>query len=65
MCNLSNYPLDLLFPLSKEDHQVFTSAWRQRFPYGKACATTDAVLAFALEVYKDRPEVIQWLKGQF
>src|SRR5258708_10039492 len=52
-------------PLSKEDHQVITNAWRQRFPYGKACATAEAVLAFALEVYKDRPELIQWLTGQF
>jgi RHS repeat-associated protein len=54
-------------PLTKDEHRVYTNAWRSRFPYGRgtACATADQVIAFAREVYKDNKEIIKWLEGAF
>ena len=52
-------------PLSPEDHQVFTNKWREEFKYGRTCATAAEIIAFAVKVYADRPEVLEWLKGAF
>jgi len=47
--------------LTKEEHQVFTNAWRKKFPYGKPNPTAKEVENFAKEVYKDYPEILNAL----
>jgi len=43
------------------EHQDFTNAWRNRFPYGSGtvAATKQEVIAVAKEVYKDYPVILQ------
>jgi hypothetical protein len=47
--------------LTKEEHQIFTNAWRKKFPYGEAKPTPKEVENFARELYKDYPEILKSL----
>lgn len=49
--------------LTKEEHQVFTNAWRKKFPYGTdyTKVTQQQVESFAKTVYKDYPEILKGL----
>jgi hypothetical protein len=47
--------------LPREQHQAFTNAWRQRFPYTDAPSKVSAedVLAAASEIYVNYPELLK------
>ncbi|MFD2288251.1 DUF4280 domain-containing protein [Pedobacter petrophilus] len=47
--------------LTKEEHQIFTNAWRKAFPYGKPKPTPRQVEDAAKEIYKDYPEILKGL----
>jgi hypothetical protein len=54
--------------LTKEEHQIFTNAWREKIGYegSKAATTTlnatrDQVENAAREIYKDYPEILKHL----
>lgn len=56
--------LDMAMSVTRKEHQVFTNAWRKRFPYGRGtrCATAPQIIAFARRLYKNEPQVMQLLK---
>jgi len=49
--------------LSRENHQVFTNAWRHAFPYGEGtkAATAEQVLAEARRIYANFPDILNAL----
>jgi hypothetical protein len=47
--------------LTPDEHQIFTNAWRNKFPYGRPKPTANEVNEFAREVYKDYPELLKVL----
>jgi RHS repeat-associated protein len=46
-------------------HQNYTCAWRAQFPYGEgtACATPNQIILFAMILYQNHPEILDWLRG--
>ena len=51
----------LSIPLTPEQHQVFTNAWRAEFAYGKTnynALTIDEVWEAAQRIYRDYPELL-------
>jgi hypothetical protein len=50
--------------LTKEEHQIFTNAWRKAIPYGTkySPAMERLVKETAKEIYKNYPEILKALK---
>ncbi|KFA59025.1 hypothetical protein A9G48_04830 [Gilliamella sp. wkB18] len=47
--------------LTKEEHQIFTNAWRKAIPYGTK-PTKELITKVAKEIYKYYPEILKVLK---
>lgn len=51
--------------VTKEEHQVFTSAWRKAIPCGRSgtgSATRSQIENAVRQVYRDYPEILEALK---
>jgi RHS repeat-associated protein len=53
--------------LTPANHQYYDNLWEELAPYkgGKSCLAAADVLAVALEVYEDDPDILLWLKYYF
>ncbi|MCU7880013.1 MAG: hypothetical protein KZQ66_03605 [Candidatus Thiodiazotropha sp. (ex Lucinoma aequizonata)] len=52
----------LAIALTKNEHQVFTNAWRNAVPYGKtADVTKDQIKKAAKQIYKEYPDILKSL----
>ena len=49
--------------LTRAQHQVFTNEWRRWLPYGGGMPSRQTVLDTAAKVYKDFPEILQFLSS--
>ncbi|MFV0305327.1 MAG: hypothetical protein ACK5IC_07600 [Moheibacter sp.] len=50
--------------LTKEEHQIFTNAWRKAIPYGQDYASNYSekeIKKIAKDIYKDYPEILKTL----
>lgn len=52
--------------VTKDEHQIFTNAWRQVIPYGTdySSLTKKQIWDAAQEIYKDSPELLNAAKKQ-
>jgi len=47
-------------------HQLYDNLWNDEIPYGTtSCATTEDVIAAALEIYDEDPAVLEWLTNYY
>ena len=47
--------------MTPAEHQAFTNAWRQAFPYGAGTPEREAVLKEAARVYANYPAILEAL----
>ena len=53
--------------LTREQHQAFTNAWREWFPYGitdYASLTKDKIWEAAQNIYKEIPELLEATRNE-